>query len=150
MNSKEKLYGVRFKDRKEAGEDLAQKLRSYKGEGALVLGIPRGGVVLAYYIARELEAELSVLVAKKLADPNHPEYAIGAMAEEEEIYIDPELSFNRDLLQTISTDIRSEIQRRVQLYRHGTPLAEHAQQNGDPCGRRCGYRCHVGSCAGDM
>ncbi len=68
-----------FRDRIEAGTVLAKSLGAYRGRGTLVLGIPRGGVVVAAEIARLLEAELDVVVARKLGAPGQPELAIGAV-----------------------------------------------------------------------
>lgn len=68
-----------FRDRIEAGGVLAKSLAAYRGRDTLVLGIPRGGVVVAAEIARELEAELDVVVARKLGAPGQPELAIGAV-----------------------------------------------------------------------
>ncbi len=70
-----------FQDRFEAGKQLAAKLSKYKGSKAvLVLGIPRGGVEVAYAIAKELKVKLGIAVSKKLAFPGNPELAIGAVA----------------------------------------------------------------------
>jgi putative phosphoribosyl transferase len=72
--------GPRLRDRREAGHRLAQRLLAYR-ETALVLGLPRGGLVVAAEIARALEAPLDVLIARKLGAPGNPELAIGAIAE---------------------------------------------------------------------
>ena len=71
-----------FRDRIEAGDVLAKALARYRGRETLVLGIPRGGVVVAAEIARQLEAELDVVVARKLGAPGQPELAIGAVTAE--------------------------------------------------------------------
>ena len=69
-----------FKDRKEAGELLAKKLTKYKNQkDAIVLGIPRGGVVVAYEVAKALHLPLDVIVIKKLPYPGEPELGIGAV-----------------------------------------------------------------------
>lgn len=69
-----------FKDRAEAGKMLARALQSYR-ENAVVLALPRGGVVLGYEIAKELGIPLDILVPRKIGHPLHPEYAIGAVDE---------------------------------------------------------------------
>jgi putative phosphoribosyl transferase len=69
----------RFRDRIDAGKVLAERLGAYRGKDVLVLGIPRGGVPVAAEVARRLEAELDVLVARKLGAPGQPELAIGAV-----------------------------------------------------------------------
>jgi len=68
-----------FHDRREAGRALATRLEGYHGTHALVLGLPRGGVVVAAEVARAIEAELDVLVSRKLGSPISPELAIGAV-----------------------------------------------------------------------
>ena len=70
-----------YKNRQEAGKILADKLKHLKGRsGLLVLGLPRGGVVVAEAVASELEAELDVLLVRKLGIPGHEEVAMGAIA----------------------------------------------------------------------
>lgn len=67
-----------FKDRIQAGKLLAFKLQKYKNDPGLVLAVPRGGVPVAYQVARELGFPLDVVLTKKIGHPNHKEYAIGA------------------------------------------------------------------------
>lgn len=70
---------LRFADRVDAGARLAERLTRYRGRNVLVLGIPRGGVPVAAEIARRLDAELDVVVARKVGAPGYPELAIGAV-----------------------------------------------------------------------
>lgn len=70
-----------FTDRKEAGKQLAQKLELYRGKDAIVLALPRGGVVPAYEIARALSLPLDIVAVRKIGHPLSPEYAIGAVDE---------------------------------------------------------------------
>lgn len=72
-----------FDSRVEAGQRLAKALGRYRGEDAVVLGLPRGGVVLAAEVARGLQAPLGVVMVRKIGHPSSPEYAIGALAEEQ-------------------------------------------------------------------
>lgn len=73
-----------FTNRQEAGKRLAQKLTAYANHPqAIVLGLPRGGVPVAYEIAKTLNLPLDVCLVKKLSLPNHPETAMGAIAEDE-------------------------------------------------------------------
>lgn len=67
-----------FKDRIEAGKLLAAKLDKYKDDPAIVLAVPRGGVPVAYQVARKFDFPLEVVLTKKIGHPNHKEYAIGA------------------------------------------------------------------------
>lgn len=70
-----------FTDRKQAGKKLAKKLHEYKDtEDVVVLGLPRGGVPVAYEVAKELDAHLDVFIVRKLGVPSHPELAMGAIA----------------------------------------------------------------------
>jgi predicted phosphoribosyltransferase len=73
---------VRFQDRLEAARRLARSLERFRGRRPLVLGIPRGGVVLADVIARHLDGDLDVVLVRKLGAPGAPEFAIGSVAEQ--------------------------------------------------------------------
>lgn len=76
------LAGQRFTDRREAGRLLAAELAKYYGRGdVVVLGLPRGGVPVAWEVARGLRAPLDVLMVRKLGAPGQPELAIGAIGE---------------------------------------------------------------------
>ena len=70
-----------FEDRHDAGRRLAKKLERYHGRDAVVLALPRGGVVVGYEIARALKLPLDIAVARKVGHPNSPEYAICAVDE---------------------------------------------------------------------
>src|SRR5688572_12771573 len=113
-----------FIDRKDAGTELGKLLEGkYKNKNPLVLGIPRGGVVVAYEVAKMLHGELSAVITKKLPHPFHEEYAIGAAAEDGSVFL---LSAASEL---DSADVRkiikaqaAEIQSRVQRFRKGKPL----------------------------
>lgn len=69
-----------FRDRLDAGRQLTERLSAYRGKDVLVLGIPRGGVMVAAEVARGLYAELDVLVVRKIGAPGIAELAIGAVA----------------------------------------------------------------------
>ena len=83
-----------FHDRKEAALLLVTKLKKYKNEDCIVLGIPRGGVPVAYIIAKELNLPLDIVLTRKIGHPMNKEYAIGAASiddyfiEEEEYVTD--------------------------------------------------------------
>ncbi|HXI09951.1 MAG TPA: phosphoribosyltransferase family protein [Thermodesulfobacteriota bacterium] len=76
-----------FADRKKAGEFLATKLEKYRGDRPLVVGLPRGGVVVADEVAAALGADLDVIIAGKLRAPFNPELAIGAITEDGHAFI---------------------------------------------------------------
>lgn len=118
--------GMIFKDRKEAGLMLGKILeKEYKDKNALVLGIPRGGIVVACEIANLLHAELSVVITKKLPHPSHDEFAIGAAAEDGSVFLSTDsagVSF--DTIQGIVRKESREIESRIQRFRHGRPLPD--------------------------
>ena len=68
-------------DRRTAGERLAERLASYRDENPVVIALPRGGVPVAYEIARRLGAPLDVLIVSKVGAPSNPEYGLGAVVE---------------------------------------------------------------------
>ena len=76
-----------FRDRVDAGRRLACALEKYRGSGALVLAIPRGGAVVGDEVARHLEADFSLVVSRKLPFPADPESGFGAIAEDGSVFI---------------------------------------------------------------
>lgn len=80
--------GERFSNRAEAGRLLGEALWSLKGSKAVVLGIPRGGVVVAVNLAQGIDGELDVILAHKIGAPGHPELAIGSVAENGSTFVD--------------------------------------------------------------
>ena len=81
-----------FADRHEAGEKLAEALRPVAGAQTLVLGLPRGGVVVAAVVARVLQAEWDVVLVKKLRAPGNPELALGAVAEDGLVHLNHDVA----------------------------------------------------------
>ena len=77
-----------FADRSDAGEALAFHLEGHRASRPLVLGLPRGGVVVAAEVASKLDTDLDVVLSKKLGAPGNPELAIGAVAEDGSVYLD--------------------------------------------------------------
>ena len=69
-----------FRDRVEAGLQLAEKLRKYQGDPGVILAVPRGGIPVAYAVAKELGFPLDVILSKKIGHPMNKEYAIGAVS----------------------------------------------------------------------
>ena len=108
-----------FYDRQDAGKRLAQKLQKYRGSDAIVLALPRGGVVLGYEIARELRLPLDTISVRKIGHPSNPEYALCAVDErgmrlcnEEEVAL-----MDHDWLATETRRQIKEAKRRASLYR---------------------------------
>jgi putative phosphoribosyl transferase len=115
-----------FADRREAGVELGKLLEDrYKDKNVLVLGIPRGGVVVAYEVANILRAELSVVITKKLPHPLHEEFAIGAVAEDGSIFLtDSTRKLDQATIRQILKAQSKEIKSRIQRFRKGKPLPE--------------------------
>lgn len=116
-----------FANRQAAGRQLAQRLRGRPLIAPLVLAIPRGGVVVGAVLAQELGAELDVVLARKLRAPGQPELALGAVAEDGRVHLNP---WAKELLDPSSDYLASErqhqlaeIARRQQLFRAVRPQA---------------------------
>ncbi len=115
-----------FKDRKDAGQALAQELEPYRSEDVLVLAIPRGGVEVGYQVAKHLDAEFSLLIARKLPYPDQPEAGFGAVAEDGSTIILERASrwVSDETVEAVVEHQRQEIERRVAVLRKGEPLPE--------------------------
>jgi predicted phosphoribosyltransferase len=118
---------MKFQDRADAARQLAAKLKERVFMNPLVLGIPRGGVVIGAVLARELGAELDVILARKLRAPGQPELAIGAIAEDGKAYLNPQAEEMLDIPeQYITQETKyqmAEIERRKSLFRAARPPA---------------------------
>lgn len=118
--------GYIFRDRLDAGKRLAELLRDLKGEKCAILAIPRGGVVIGYAIASELDAPLDVTVPRKIGAPGDPELAVGAIAEDGTIYIEESivssLGVREDWIRIEAERELDEVRRRIMIYRRGKPL----------------------------
>ena len=79
-----------FRDREDAAGQLAAMLRDHEFKNPLVLAIPRGGILTGAVLAREIPAELDVVLSRKLRAPDQPELAIGAISETGEVYVNEE------------------------------------------------------------
>ena len=119
---------MRFKDRTDAGRQLAARLATYTGRAdVVVLALPRGGVPVAYEVAEQLRVPLDVFLVRKLGVPGHEELAMGAISEggvevlSEDLI--QELRVPRALVQQVAVRERFELDRRDQLFRGGRPLA---------------------------
>ncbi len=117
-------HSVIFSDREDAGMQVALMLHDdYAGQDVLVLGIPRGGVEIAYHVAKQLHGEMNVVVAKKLSYPGHEEYGFGAISEEGHVFLpEGKQLLTPEAIDGIIEKQEHEIRRRVNLYRHGRPL----------------------------
>jgi predicted phosphoribosyltransferase len=116
-----------FRDRRDGGRRLAEKLQSYRARPAtIVLGLPRGGVVPAAEIAAALRLPLGVIISRKIGAPENSEFAIGAVAEDGEPYLSAEgVALGGASKAYVKEEVarqRAEIARRRQWFRGGQPL----------------------------
>ena len=113
-----------FADRAEAGFELGKLLQNrYKNKNALVLGIPRGGAVVACEVAGALNAELSVVITKKLQHPHYHGRSIGAVAEDGSSFFSSHVcDLDKSLVQKAHTTQLREISNRVNTFRKGKQL----------------------------
>lgn len=114
-----------YEDRRDAGRVLAGALAGYSGRRPLVLGIPRGGVIVAAEVATALDGELDVVVARKVGAPWQPEYALGAVDPDGVVVPGPEFhgaagGLPPDLAEEAAR-VRAEVERRLRCYRQGRP-----------------------------
>jgi putative phosphoribosyl transferase len=119
---------VIFKDRVEAGRKLAEALKRYRGKDIVVLGIPRGGVVVANEVAKELEAPLDIVVSRKIEAPGEPEFALGAVTQEGEVIMDRQaaesLGATPQYLDDQIRKKREEVKDRMRMLRGDAPYPE--------------------------
>jgi len=120
-----------FEDRKNAGEKLANALKKYlprrqagKNKKVLVLAIPKGGVEVAYSVAKYLKADFSLLISRKLPFPDNPESGFGAIAEDGSVFINEEAArwISQKEIERIKKEQIEEISRRIEILRKGKPL----------------------------
>ncbi|MDZ8186766.1 MAG: phosphoribosyltransferase [Nostoc sp. ChiSLP02] len=118
---------MRFKDRRIAGQFLAQELVGYANRSdVVVLGLPRGGVPVAFEVAKALNAPLDVLVVRKLGMPDREELAMGAIASGGvqilNKHIIKEANISDEVIARVALREEKELQRREKLYRSDRPL----------------------------
>lgn len=117
---------LRFSDRSEAGQFLASKLTEYANRNdVLVLALPRGGVPVAYEVAKALNAPLDIFVVRKLGVPGHEEMAMGAIASGGVRVVNRDVVLGAgiasDIIEQATTNERRELERREQIYRGENP-----------------------------
>ncbi|HTH92626.1 phosphoribosyltransferase family protein [Mycobacterium sp.] len=113
----------RFHDRADAGRQLAQRLDAFRGQDVVVLGLPRGGVPVAFEVAKALRVPLDVVVVRKLGVPFQPELAFGAIGEGGVRVINDSVvrhaGLSRDDMDAVEDKQRAELQRRSEHFRRG-------------------------------
>jgi len=115
---------MRFRDRSDAGRQLAARMKRYAGRGdVVVLALPRGGVPVAFEVARALGAPLDVFLVRKLGAPGHEELALGAIASGGVRVLNEDvvsaLGVSRETIDAIAEREGRELARRQRAYRDG-------------------------------
>lgn len=115
-----------FRDRRQAGQRLAKALQDFEiPDDAIVLGLARGGVPVAYEVAKALELPFDAFIVRKLGAPGQPELAIGAIASAETRILNDHiirvLGISQDALDAVTENERRELRRREKLYRKDRP-----------------------------
>jgi putative phosphoribosyl transferase len=118
-----------FKDRRDAGKKLAEKLSTYAGQqNVLIQALPRGGVPVAYEVARALGAPLDIFIVRKLGLPGREELAMGAIASGGVRVLNSDivrmLSIPEEVIHFVAKRELQELQRREKLYRKNRPPLE--------------------------
>lgn len=112
-----------YRDRLHAGTLLSKKLLSLRAPNTVVVGLARGGVVVAHELAKAMSVPLDVLVVKKIGAPHNPELALGAMAPDGVSVIDWRMAHlvgtDEDYINSQSSLLEDEIRQKTLLYRKG-------------------------------
>ena len=117
---------LRYRDRREAGRALADRLRHFAGrQDVIVLALPRGGVPVAFEVAKAIGATLDVFMVRKLGLPGHPEFAIGAIASGGIRTLDDDLvryyRIPAAAVEQLARAEQQELERRERVYRGARP-----------------------------
>lgn len=107
---------MKFRDRLEAGFLLAERLKKYKNQEGIVLAVPRGGVPVAYAVARELGFPIDIILTKKIGHPLNKEYAIGA-ASLTDYFVIPHENITEEYIESELKKIRSRLKQMYSLFR---------------------------------
>jgi len=114
-----------FKDRREAGKVLARALLEFRGKNVVVLGMPRGGVVVAMEVAEALGTLLDIVVTRKIGAPGEPEFALGAITQEGDVIVDRQaaesVGATAEYLQEEARRKKSEVRERMRSLRGDMP-----------------------------
>ena len=118
-----------FHDRADAGQRLAERLRTYAGRSdVIVLGLPRGGAPVAFQVAETLGAELDIFLVRKLGVPGHEELAMGAIASGGVVVLNDDVvqcyDIPPDVLDSVIQAEKQELDRRAAAYRGDRPLPQ--------------------------
>ena len=112
-----------FADRKDAGEKLGNALKRFVDKDTIVVAIPRGGVIVGYYVARTLNLHMTILVSRKLPSPESPEFGIGAIAEDGSTSFISEINnYDKNLIDELIQRQKAVINTRIKKLRKGKPF----------------------------
>jgi putative phosphoribosyl transferase len=110
-----------YRNRREAGEELASHLKDYKGKDTVVLAIPRGGAIVAHVIKEALGCDWDLIIPRKLGAPFNKEIAIGAITQDGTMMLDQEmieyLGVSREYIEREKKEQIEEITRRMKIYK---------------------------------
>ena len=116
-----------FKDRRDAGRQLAARLSKYKNANAVVLALPRGGVPVGFEVAEFLNLPLDVFLVRKLGVPGREELALGAIASGGVLVLNQDIvhktGVDEEVIDAIAEREQKELERREHAYRDGRPAA---------------------------
>jgi len=114
-----------FLNRTQAAELLAQKLEKLTDKNTVILGIPRGGIVIAKNIAKKLSVDFDIVLSRKIGAPFNPEFAIGAVSEDGRVFFNKavlyDIDIKQDYIKKAAQYELEEIKRRAALYRKVKP-----------------------------
>jgi putative phosphoribosyl transferase len=117
-----------YRDRADAGRQLAARLTAYRDEHPIVLALPRGGVPVGFEVARALNAPLDVFPVRKLGAPGHRELGVGAIAPEGVYVLNraaiAALGITREQLEEVVKEETAELERRLRQYRGDRPMPD--------------------------
>jgi putative phosphoribosyl transferase len=105
-----------FASRQDAGQKLGRQLLNEGVELDVVIGLPRGGVIVAVEIAHLLQRPLEVLVVRKIGHPTHREFAVGALAENDIVVLDEKVMGADEIIRAQLTDVINEEKERLRQY----------------------------------
>ncbi|HED24385.1 MAG TPA: phosphoribosyltransferase [Firmicutes bacterium] len=115
-----------FSDRRQAGEKIAIRLDSYRGEEPLILAVPRGGIAVAEPVWERLGGEIDLIITRKIGAPFQPELAVGAVSGDGFVMINEQLVSRMNIpegyIESRAAEEQAEINRRLRLYRGDRPF----------------------------
>jgi predicted phosphoribosyltransferase len=120
-----------FASREDAGRQLGRRLKEQGAEVDLVLGLPRGGVVVAAEVARALKVPLDVLIVRKVGHPMHREFAVGALAEHDVVVLDQAVIGTNPIIRAELSEVIEEEKQRLRSYQdrfHGAEAHDLAEK----------------------